>query len=182
MAAVKYTQTMSDADIVKGCASVKSRSESIRKHVDFLAVSILFQWARSGDASAMAMKAGILLNSVDASHVQKIVNYFGAYAGLELNEEKNGFTYTVTTMTPAKFQEAKAMSVFSFTPDKAPEAYDLRKAILALIERADAKRKKGLKAEDFAPEAMIEGLRSVLKGAEAPAAEAPATEEVAAAA
>ena len=160
--AIKYTFNMTDDAIAAGAASVKKRAGSIRKHVHFLNVSILFQWGKTGDAGAMAAKASVMLNSVDGSHKQKVVDWFGMFAGLQLNEEKDGFIYTNTTIDAETFQAAKAETMYDVSPDKEVQVYDLRAKIINLIKSAENKRTKGLGEKDNVSVEDIAALKAIV--------------------
>jgi len=159
--AITYSFTMDDASIDKATVSVGKRSASIRKDMHSVAVSILFQWGKTGDVASACRRANAALSLWDGAFAQKIVNWFGVHAGFELNDEKV-FVYNAdkTTITADEFQAAKAETMFALTPDAAPVAYDLRKLVLDLIVKAENKRTKGLKDGDYAPSALIEAMKA----------------------
>lgn len=155
--AIKYNYTMSDNDVAAGIKSVGKRTKSLRQHVVFLSVSILRNWAQSGDVATAARRAGELLEAADDAWSQKIVNWFGEYAGFELAEE-GGFTYSHTTIDQSTFQDAKKNDLFAFTPDNPPQPYNLREKIIKLADAAKKRREKGLKDGDDVPQEMVDGL------------------------
>lgn len=163
--AVKFTYTMTDADVAKGTESVGRRVSSIRKDVKALTISILYNWAKHGDVATAARRASELLNAVDDSHKQKVVNWFGAVAGFQLADEDGdkSFTYTQTKLTAEQYQAARdGKDLWVMTPDAAPKPYDLRAKLLQLIDQSEKRRAKGLKADDSIPTEMLDGLKALV--------------------
>lgn len=180
-AGIKYNFAMTADDIERGMVSIKLRAASLRNHVHCIAVSILSEWAQSGAANVAAQRATKLLDSVDASHKQKIVNWFAVFANFEFNAEEKAFKYTNTTITVDGVKAAKDKSAFDLTKDPAPVAMDLIADLTKLIAKAKKARTDG--KGDKVPSALLKALDNVLGNADtiiAAAVEAPATEEVAA--
>lgn len=162
----KFNFTMSDADIASGTIVVGKGAKKLRDQIHFIGVSIIRNWSLTGDASTATRRASELLNAIDPSHKQKCVNWFGLHCKLTLNDEKNAFTYTETTVSSDVFQAAKAESMFVLTEDKEPTPFDLNAEIVKLIERARkhaAKPKEG----DVVP---MDRLRALTFLSQAPAA------------
>lgn len=162
--AVKYNFNMNDADITAGTASVKTRAGSLRKHVHCLCVSILFDWARSGAANVATNRANALLDAVDASHKQKIVNWFATFANFTYDKEEKAFSYTDTTITAETCQAAKAKSAYDLTKDPDPKPMDLIADLKRLIDRAKKAREKG--NTDKVPSALVNALVGVVDHAD----------------
>jgi len=159
--AIKYSFVMDDASIDKAVVSIGKRSASIRKDMHSVAVSILFQWGKTGDVAAACHRANGALSLWDDAFAQKIVNWFGVHAGFALNDEGVlEYSADQTTIDAKAFQAAKAETMFDLTPDNPPKAYDLRALVLDLIVKAENKRTKGLKADDYAPIELITALKA----------------------
>lgn len=141
----KFNFTMSDADIASGTIVVGKAAKKLRDQIHFIGVSIIRNWSLTGDASTATRRASELLNAIDPSHKQKCVNWFGLHCKLTLNDEKNAFTYTETTVSSDVFQAAKAESMFVLTEDKEPTAYDLNVEWLKFLAKA---RKRAEKAKE----------------------------------
>ena len=164
--AIKFTFNMSDNDVAKGIVSIGKRSASIRKDMHSVAVSVLWNWAQSGDVSTACRRASEMLEHSDDAFAQKIVNWFGVHAGFTLVDTDDGkaFGYDAdrTTIDADGYQAAKAETMFALTPDTPPQPYDLRAQILNLIQRAENKRTRGLKEGDNGPADLVKGLKSLV--------------------
>lgn len=162
---VKYNYQMTDADIATGTKSVGTRTETLRKNIHQIMVSIVYRWAQSGDASAAAARAGSLLKEVDSYTSQAIVNWFKAYGNLDFDKEEETFSYNETTTSAEVFQAAKEEPYWKLTPPSKPQpAFDLNTRLMQLVKSAQKKREKGLKEGDSVPEDMLEALAAIAEG------------------
>lgn len=161
---IKYNFNMSAEDIERGSASVKNRAASLRTHVHCLAVSILTAWASSGAANVAAQRASVLLDSVDASHKQKIVNWFAVFANFTYDVESKSFRYTDTTINVEGVQKAKEKTAFDLTKDPDAKPMDLIADLKKLLDRAKKARAKG--NSEKVPSAMVKALEGIVDGAD----------------
>ena len=161
MTKITYSFTMSDKQIQLGSADVSVRSIDLRKHCHMLACSILNRWAKTGDAGAAANAASTLLVSVDKSHAQKLVNWFGKYGAFALdesNKEVLRYSSDKTTISVAEYQAAKAETMFELTADPTLKALDLGKRLDALLKEVDKHTTKPVDG-DVIPAAVVQALR-----------------------
>lgn len=166
MSTITYNFTMSDENVAKAIVSIGKRSKSIRKDMHSVAVSVLHNWAKSGDVSTACNRATEMLDQCDPAFAQKIVNWFGMHAGFSLVETDDGnrFGYDAdkTTLSTEEYQAAKAETMFELTPDKAPAPYDLRIKAMQLIEATEKKIVKGLGEDDNVEVELLQGLKALL--------------------
>ena len=145
--AIVYSWSMSAEDVDRAFDSIKSRAGTLRKNVHQLGVSIICHWAKNGSANVAAQRATKLLESVDGSHKQKIVNWFAKYGGLEYSKEDKAFKYTQTTVTADTYQSSREESPFDLTGDAAPQPFNDVQELEKLVARV-MKRRKNLKDGD----------------------------------
>ena len=135
-----FSFKMNDTQIIAGIKSVGNRAKSIRVDIQKLAVSITLNWAKAGAANLAAERMTDLLNNIDASHKQKLVNWCDAFCGFTLSDDKNGnkvFVYGRTKMSEKQWGEAKAANLFDFTPDLPPVAFNFKAKFAQLIAAAE---------------------------------------------
>jgi len=160
-----YTFTMTTDEVDKACGNIVVRAKNLRIDIHKVAVSILHNWAVNGSVNVAAAQATKLLNSVDSSHAQKVVNWFGVHAGFELidvdGDKAFGYDADRTTIEADDFQAAKAESMFDLTPDKKPEPYDLIPKLMAFIEAAEKRAAKS-KAGDNIPADKLAALKALV--------------------
>lgn len=170
--ALKYSFTMSDADVAKGIIAVGKRSAAIRVQMHQLAVSILSNWAKSGDVKPAKERAELLYEKCDDAFKQKVVNWFGKYAGFEFDTETSTFSYTETKISVETVQQAREKDMFKLTPDAQVKAFDLREKLLSLIQQAEKRRQ----SDKFDPErdnidpSLLKLIKADLTGEKAEAA------------
>ncbi len=164
--AIRFTFNMTDEDVAKGIVSVGKRSKSIRKDMHLLAVSIMRNWAKSGDVKTAALRASQMLEHCDPAFSQKIVNWFGVHASFEMVESDGdkvfGYDGNKTMLSEDEFQAAKGETMFDLTPDNDPQPYDLRSKVLNLIAQAENRRTKGLKEGDDVPADLIASMKALV--------------------
>ena len=165
-----FTNKMTDADIVAGIQSIGNRQRSIRVDIQKLLVSITLNWARDGAVNVCAQRMTDLLGQIDGAHAQKLVNWCNAHCSFTLEEDADGnnlFAYDskVTTLSPEKWGEIKAVNMFDFTPDEPPKAFNFKQKLAALI--AAAEKRGSAKAEkrsedDEIPQAQLAAAKALL--------------------
>lgn len=163
-----FTFKMTDADIEKGIKSIKSRAQSLRKDIDKVVVSIIHNWAADGAVNVTAQRMSQLLDALDASHQQKLVNWCNAKCSFTLDEDDDGnnvFRYDAgrTKMTKDEFAAAKTVTIWDFTPDKPLVAFNFEQKLRALI--AQAKKRPSSKAatdEDVIDADMLKAAEALL--------------------
>lgn len=139
-----FTFKMNDTAIQAGIKSIGVRQRSIRVDIQKLVVSITLNWAAGGAVNVCSQRMSELMNEVDGSHTQKIVNWANAFCGFTLEDnEETGDKYLAydsdkTKMTKEEWATAKTNNVFDFTPDEPPKAVEgLAKfgALIAMLEK-----------------------------------------------
>jgi len=164
-----FTFKMDDAQIIAGIKSVGQRYKSIRVDIQKLAVSITLNWAKAGAANLAAERMTDLLNNMDPSHKQKLVNWCDSFCGFSLVDNKDGekvFAYSRTKMSEKQWGEAKAANLFDFTPALPPVAFNFKAKFAQLIAAAekrsavtDAKKRN---AEDDIPTELVASAKALL--------------------
>ena len=140
-----FTFKMNDTDIQAGIKSIGVRQRSIRVDIQKLVVSITLNWAAGGAVNVCSQRMSELMNEVDGSHTQKIVNWANAFCGFTLEDnEETGDKYLAydsdkTKMTKEEWATGKANNVFDFTKDEPPKAFNLTQDFGLLIARAEKK-------------------------------------------
>lgn len=158
-----YSFVMTDAQVEKAIPSLTKRTAALRADMHKVAVSILANWAKHGDVATAVRRASAML-TINDDYAQKVVNWFGLYAGFELDEENGGFVYddTRTTISADQVKAAKAETMFDLTPPKPVKPFNLPERIQSLINAAEKRRKKGVTEGDEIPQEMLNKLKSAL--------------------
>ena len=159
---MSFSFTMTDTQIEQGIPSIKKRAASIRADIHKVCVSILYRWNQSGDVRAASVRAASLLDAVDPSHAQKIVNWFSVYAGFEYQQEDKSFRYSDTTITEDRVKAAKAETAFDLTKDAEAKPFDLPGKIQNLLKQAKKAAEAGAEGSNV-PEEMIEALARIIE-------------------
>ena len=164
-----FTFKMNDTQIIAGIKSVGNRVKSIRVDIQKLAVSITLNWAKAGAANLAAERMTDLLNNMDASHKQKLVNWCDAFCAFSLTDDKDGnkvFSYSRTKMSEKQWGEAKSTNLFEFTPDLPPVAFNFKAKFAQLIAAAekrstitDATKRN---ADDDIPAELVASAKALL--------------------
>jgi hypothetical protein len=164
-----FSFKMNDADIIAGIKSVGNRAKSLRVDIQKLAVSITLNWAKAGAANIAAERMTSLLNNVDPSHKQKLVNWCDSFCGFTLTEDKDGndmFSYGRTTMSEEQWGECKANNLFDHTPDLPPVAFNFKAKFQQLIEAAEKRSKvtddSKRNADDNIPAELVASAKALL--------------------
>lgn len=163
--AIKYTFSMSLQDIDKATVSVGTRTQSLRKDIHAVMVSIMYNWARAGAINVARDKFNALFRQIDDNYQQAFINWVSVHAGMVYDEKEETFSYSDdrTTINSDQFQAAKAETMFELTPPKKPvPAYDLRAKVMQLVATAEKKRKAGLRDEDNVPPELVTALKSLV--------------------
>jgi hypothetical protein len=149
-----FTFKMNDTDIQAGIKSIGVRQRSIRVDIQKLVVSITLNWAAGGAVNVCSQRMTELMDEVDGSHTQKIVNWANAFCAFTLEEnDDTGAKYLAyasdkTKLTKEEWATAKDNNVFDFTPDEPPKAVeDMAKfgAFIASLEKRAAITERALR-------------------------------------
>lgn len=161
-----FTFKMNDTDIQAGIKSIGVRQRSIRVDIQKLVVSITLNWASGGAVNVCSQRMTELMNEVDGSHTQKIVNWANAFCGFTLEDnEETGDKYLAydsnrTKMTKEEWATGKTNNLFDFTPDEPPKAVaGLAKfgALISMLEKRSAitDESKRNEADNINPEHVV---------------------------
>ena len=162
--AIKYTNTMSDADFAKGLKSLRSRSARYRKDVVAMAMTVLTRWKKSGDAKTAAAMATAIVANVDGAHAQKVLNWFEVNAKFEYDNDDETFSYTDTTINADALKKAEAENVYDLTKDVAPKSIDLMKLLKAAVARAEKRLVDGVKDGDSIDRDVLAKVKAITGG------------------
>ena len=163
---------MTDEQIVSGIKSIGNRARSIRVDIHKIVCSITRNWAADGAVNVCAERMTSLLNEMDASHQQKLVNWVNNFCSFTLEDDGDGnkvFRYDSkkTKLTQVEWTALKTVTIFDFTPDKPVQAFNFKQKLKALIESAEKRAKSDNKTdEDDIPADMLEAAKALLSSTE----------------
>lgn len=164
-----FTFKMTDEQVVAGIKNISNRSKSIRVDIHKLLCSITRNWAEDGAVNVCSTRMSAMLEAIDPSHQQKLVNWANNFCGFTLEEDDDGkqfFAYDSkkTKLSVEEWGLLKATNMFDFTPDTKPKAFNFQQKLAALIEQAEKRRvsKKKLDEDEIDVE-QLAAAKALLK-------------------
>ena len=161
---------MTDKEIVTGIKSIGNRAKSLREDVHKILCAMTNNWAAGGAVNVCAERMSQLLNNIDASHKQKLVNWANNFCGFEYQKNDDGveyFSYSSdkTKLSVAEWGELKGVTMFDFTPDVKVKAFNFQAQLKALIEKGEKRLKADAakrSADDAVTQAEIDAVKALL--------------------
>lgn len=158
---VKFSFTMDWDQIEEGSRILGKKSAALKLDVHKLCVSTLNKWQMTGDVSHAADTAAKIMNNVDPHFAVGIAKWFKVYAGFEINEDGETFTYTRTTISKEDVLKSKAQTFEQVSPPAKPKPLNLVAEIQKLVTKAGKHMEKPVEGDEVQPE-VYTALRNVL--------------------
>jgi hypothetical protein len=95
---MKYTQSMSFADIEKAIPTLAKRGASFRTDIQSVIISLARQWHVTGDVTQACKLMSRIATEIEGYYGQAIADYAEGVFGFEWNKEAKGFVYTETKL------------------------------------------------------------------------------------
>lgn len=140
---IKYTYGMNDQDIAAGITSVGKRHKSLYADIQFLAVSIIHAFHKSGDGQTATRRANGLIAAIANGKQNSLRRWFETQAPMVFNKDTKELVVGHSPASPVKDYKAinalasKDVQWFDSIPD--PEykpMADLGGQIMQLVKRA----------------------------------------------
>lgn len=131
---MKYTQSMSFADIEKAIPLLAKRGASFRSDIQSLIVSVARAWHSSGNAAHAAKLLTAITNEVEGYYSQALLEYCMYTFGLKW--EKKAYVYTETKVSDDTLKLViQGKPFYEYSPPKDPKPADYTGLLWALLNK-----------------------------------------------
>jgi hypothetical protein len=132
---MKYTQSMSFADIEKAIPTLAKRGASFRADIHSVLVSIGRQWKASGNVAHAAKLFSRIIVEVEGYYGQAILNYVEGIYGMKWDQKAKALVYSVTTVSDEALKQAIQEPFYEFSPPKEVKSQDFNALLMALLDK-----------------------------------------------
>lgn len=159
-----FSFTMDWEQIEEGSLILGKKSAALKLDVHKLCVSTLNKWQTTGDVSHAADTAAKIMKNVDAHFAVGIAKWFNVYAGFQINDDGETFTYTKTTVTKEDVLKSKAQTFEQVSPPAKPKPLNLVAEIQKLVTKAGKHMEKPIEGDEVDQD-TYKALRNILMAA-----------------
>lgn len=160
MPQLSYSFDMSSAKIDEAIPALGNRAKSVKADIHKVAVSVLADWHRSGDASTATRRATDMLE-VDKHYSQGLVNWFKQYAGFDYDTSSKSFSYTATKIAVEAVKAAKAETFEQLTPPRDPKPMDFLSELQRVINKAEKHMAESVDGDKVDPD-LVAKIKAVI--------------------
>lgn len=162
---MKYTQSMSFADIEKAIPLLAKRGASFRSDIQSLIVSIARQWHASGNVAHAAKLMSRIATEIEGYYGQAIVNYAQGMFGMTWDTKLKALVYTQTTIDDVTLKAVIKEPFWEFSPPKEIKGFDFFGDLMKLLDKNQKKLgepDKLTEKDHVAPSQVVQQIKAIL--------------------
>lgn len=160
---MRYSYTMSTAEIIKGTTSIDRRAKTLREDIQKVAVSILYGYHKSNDRETFERCANELTKALgDGMRRNSLQMWFIKHGGMVWNPTEKVLVRGVIKHSDINVLEAKNSPWEKTVAPEEPKPLDVYKEIERLAKRLEGDIKKHAEKSKVTPE-MIATIRGLIK-------------------